>query len=302
MYCFNCDKMVDFKKKKVNNEYTINDDVFNVEEYEYTCVHCGSELIDEVLDEQLSNIYETYLSIYSLKQTDFKDIRKSVNLSQELFAKALGWSKKTINRYENGETYPQKEYLKIYKKLKNNKDEIVTILNDNKIKLGNDYYKILNKINTTLDIKTINVFLYMLKDNNLYETQIMKNLFAVDFYSKKYEGHPISKMRYAKAPYGPIIDDRENILNFLLQHDYLKLVYTNDDKVKFSVDKKYDLSVFDKNEIKIMNYVKKKLLNKSSIELSEWSHTFEGWKKTKNGEIIDYNKFADAFDLERGWQ
>lgn len=301
MYCFNCDKKVIPKKELVKNNYTINDENFSVLENEYKCPNCGMKLISEKLDESLENIYASYLKLNDLKLEDFKNIRKSINLSQDLFAKALGWSKKTITRYENGQSYPQKEYLEVYKKLKSNKNEIINILNSNRIKLGEEYYNILDKIKASIDVKTINTFLFMLENNPLYETQIMKNLFAIDFYSQKENGHPVTKLKYAKAPYGPIIDNRGNILNFLLQNNYLKIVYNNDDKLKFIAVQKYDKNLFNNNEIKVMKYIKEKFKNKTSQELSDWSHNFEGWKKTKNGQIIDYN-YSKFLDLEKGFK
>ena len=77
---------------------------------------------------------------------------------------------------------------------------------------------------------------------------------------------------------------------------------TNDDKIKFISVKKYDSKLFAKEEISIMNRVKTKLRNKTSKELSEWSHNFKGWKDTKNGKIISYTKYASYFDLEKGWK
>ncbi len=301
MYCFNCDKKVIPKQESVKNNYTINDEKFSVLETVYKCSDCGMELISEKLNESLENIYASYLKLNGLKQEDFKNIRKSINLSQDLFAKALGWSKKTITRYENGQSYPQKEYLEVYKKLKSNKDGIINILNSNRIKLGEEYYNILNKIKSSLDVKTINTVLFMLENNPLYETQVMKNLFAIDFYSQKENGHPITTLKYAKAPYGPIIDNEKNILNFLLQNNYLKIIYYNDDLIKFTTAKLYDKNLFTKEELEIMTYIKNKLKNKTSKELSDWSHNFAGWKKTKNGQIIDYS-YAKFLDLEKGFK
>ena len=61
-----------------------------------------------------------------------KEIRESYNLSQELFAKSLGWSKRTIVRYENADSLPKNQYLQIYNKIKNNKNEFVNILKSNR--------------------------------------------------------------------------------------------------------------------------------------------------------------------------
>ena len=64
----------------------------------------------------------------------------------------------------------------IYQKIDNNKDEFVSYLKENKKNMDDEtYYKIYNLINPNLDIKTINAFLYVLSNNYLSITQIMKN-------------------------------------------------------------------------------------------------------------------------------
>ena len=164
-----------------------------------------------------------------------------------------------------------------------------------------DYYKILKRINTNINLKTIHTFLYLLKNKPLYETQIMKHLFAVDFQSQKELNNPITTLFYAHAPYGPIIDNRDNIINYLLNNNYLKLVCINDDKVKFIANQDCDLNLFTKAEQNILEKVQTKLEGKTSIELSEWSHQFTGWQKTRDGQIINYKKYINEFDIEKWW-
>ena len=302
MYCYQCDKNVTPITEKKENKYIIHKEEIIVKEDCYKCPNCEEELIDETLDESLTAIYNEYLKKYNLSISELKEIRRSLNLSQELFAASLGWSKKTITRYENGQSLPQKEYLIVYQKLKENKDEILNILECNKLRIKEKYDTILKKVSTNIELKTIHTFLYLLEENPLYETQIMKNLFAVDFETQKERNHPLTSLQYAHAPYGPIIDDKDEILNYLIKNSYIQLVGTNDDKIKFISVKKYDPKLFAKEEISIMNRVKTKLRNKTSKELSEWSHNFKGWKDTKNGKIISYTKYASYFDLEKGWK
>lgn len=302
MYCYNCDNHVEIIKSKRENTYTIHNQDITFEEDCYKCKNCGEELIDEVLDTSLNKIYDKYLELYNLSIKKIKNIRISLNLSQELFAKALGWSKKTITRYELGQSLPQKEYLTVYQKLQENKNEILNILKRNKKIIGkNDYYKILKKVNTNIKLKTIHTFLYLLKNNPLYETQIMKHLFAVDFESQKELNVPITAFAYAHAPYGPIIDNRDEIMNYLLNNNYLKIVCINDDRVRFVANQEYDSNLFTPEEKNILEKVKKKLNGKTSIELSNWSHNFIGWQETKNGQIISYKKYTADFNLDKGW-
>lgn len=302
MYCYNCDDYVDITKSKQKNTYLIHNKEIIIEEECYKCKRCSEELIDETLDASLNKIYDKYLETYNLNINKFKSIRTSLNLSQELFAKALGWSKKTITRYELGQSLPQREYITVYQKLQKNKDEIFCIIDQNKQNMSEaDYYKIIKKVNTNMNLKTINVFLHLLDNNPLTQTQIMKYLFATDFENQKELNYPLTDLKYAHAPYGPIIDNRTKIINYLLNNNYIKLVLTDEDNIKFISSQKYDLNLFRKEEIEILEKVKKKLKGKNANELSEWSHNFNGWKNTKDGQIIEFKKYVNDFDLNKGW-
>ena len=297
MYCFNCDKDVEYEIVNEKREYTIHNKKIVVDENVIYCLTCHNELIDENLNTDLNNIYNEYLKIYDLSFDKFKEIRKSLNLSQELFAKALGWSKKTVVRYENKQSLPQIEYLYVYKKILNNKMEFLNILEERKERIDiKDYNNILSKVSLDIDLKTLNVFLYILKDNNLSITQIMKNLFAIDFYSYKEINNPITNLLYVHAPYGPIVNNRNYYIDILVKNGYINIIIDNNDNLLFKANKEYDINIFNAKEIEILNLVKRKLKNKTAKELTEWSHKFKGWIDTNDGKIIDY-KYAKYLNL-----
>ena len=301
IYCFYCNKDVYPKYKKEKNTYTVHKHDVVVEEDICTCPYCDNELINETLDNSLNNIYNEYLKIYELSFEKLKEIRNSYNLSQELFAKALGWSKRTIVRYENAESLPQKQYLAVYKKISNNKSEFLNILKNNQSTIDNEtYFKIYNAVNAELDLKTINTFLYVLKNNFLTKTQIMKNLFSIDFESIKELNKSITSLKYAHGTHGPIIDNKDNYLTLLIKQDYLEIVNDEEDRNLFKPTQECDLSLFTKEEIYVMDKVLLELKGKNAKKLTEWSHKFKGWIDTKDGELIDY-KYAKYFELEKNW-
>lgn len=301
IYCFNCNKDVKPKCTKEKNTYTIHKQEIIVEEEAFVCPYCKNELINETLDNSLYNIYNEYLKKHGLSFNKLKEIRTSYNLSQELFAIALGWSKRTIVRYENAESLPQNQYLGIYKKIMNNKNEFLNILKSNKSSINNQtYHKIYNLIDAELDFKTINVFLYVLKNNFLTKTQIMKNLFSIDFESKKETNKAITSLKYAHGTYGPIIYNKDSYLSLLIKQNYLEIVNNEEDKILFKPVQECDLSLFTKEEITIMDKVLHRLKGKEANKLTKWSHKFKGWIDTEDGEIIDY-KYAKYFELEKNW-
>lgn len=68
----------------------------------------------------------------------------------------------------------------------------------------------------------------MLDKNDLYSTALMKNMFALDFYFNKTYNAPIISLHYAKAPFGPIIDNHDEIINYLINNGYISLMLNYD--------------------------------------------------------------------------
>lgn len=299
-YCYECDCDVEVITKCEENRYTYRDREFVVLENIDYCPNCNSALLDANLDESMYDIYNGYLKLYDLSFEIFKEIRTKLNLSQDVMSKILGWSKKSIVRYENAESVPQGEYLNIYKKLKDNIFYIIKILENKKEELGEEYYDILKKLPFYDKYKTVNSVLYLLDNNSLYETSLMKNLFTVDFECVKESGRPITDLRYVHMKFGPVIDNRFDLYNFLIKNEYIEL-----EQVEFDTGTKFknicscDEKLFSDDELRVLDLVKNKLKKYGASSLSDWSHKFKGWKDTKDGEVIsyDYAPYLDINDL-----
>ena len=297
-YCWYCDKDIVPVKKKEDNEYVIRGEKVRVHEKLSVCPICGNQIDDGTMDDQLRAGYDAYLNLFGLSFQKFKDIRESYHLSQELFAKALGWGKKTIVRYENVESLPQVQYLQVYKKIENDKIEFIKILNMNKQSIEEKTYnKICSLIGYQENLKNENAILYLLKNNGLNITQLMKNLFAVDFLSYKTNNKPITNLNYAHASFGPIVDKRTEFIDNMIKNNIIKTTTSyNDDFIIFENVMEPNVNVFNAEELEVLKKVKKTLKNKTATELTSWSHDFMGWKKTKMGETIDF-KYAEYFEL-----
>ena len=296
MYCFTCDKEVYGNVRVEKTKYNVHGRDVYVDDHVFTCPNCKTEYNFDSVDEGLYKVYDAYLNLYGLSFKKLKEIRESLNLSQELFATVLGWSKKTITRYENAESLPQKEYLDTYINLTRDKNYIYYILKNNNSLTKKEYYKILDKINVDIDYKSINVVLYILNNGKLNRTQLMKHLFGVDFESYKLNNITISSFRYANAPFGPIVNNQDTLINFLIKNDYISVESSKDDTfMLFVPSQKADLSCFNDDEIQVLDKIISTFKNKSAKELSDWSHGFKGWIDTKNGEIIsfEYAKYLE---------
>lgn len=297
-YCWYCDKDIVPIIREEDNEYVIRGEKVTVHEKLPFCPICSNQIDDGTMDDQLRAGYDAYLNLFGLSFQKLKDIRKSYHLSQELFAKALGWGKKTIVRYENVESLPQVQYLQVYKKIENNKSEFIKILNVNKPTLEEKTYnKICSLIDYKDDSKTENTILFLLKGNSLNVTQLMKNLFAVDFLSYKMNGKSITNLNYAHASFGPIVDKRTEFIDNLIKSNMIKTTTSyNDAFIIFENNTAPNISVFDSKELDVLKKVKKSLKNKTAGELTNWSHNFVGWKETKMGKEINF-KYAEYFEL-----
>ena len=297
-YCWYCDKDIVPISKEENNEYVIRGEKVNVHETLLYCPICDNQIDDGKMDEHLQSGYNAYLNLFGLNFQKFKDIRESYGLSQELFATSLGWGKKTIVRYENKESLPQVQYLQIYKRIENNKLEFIKILNMNKPSIDEKAYnKICSLIGYQENSKTENAILFLLKDNSLNITQLMKNLFAVDFLSYKTNNKSITNFNYAHANYGPIVDKRNEFIDNMIKNNMIKTnTNYNDDFIIFENEMEPNINIFDDKELEVLKKVKKALKNKTATELTNWSHDFLGWKNTRMGETINF-EYAKYFEL-----
>ena len=125
----------------------------------------------------------------------------------------------------------------------------------------------------------------------------MKYLFASDFLNYKLFNKTISNFKYAHAPWGPIVNNQDALLNLLIKQDYIKLASSVDDSAMlFAPLQDTDLSCFNENEIKVLDKIIDKFKGMSAKDLSDWSYEFIGWMKTKDGEIIDF-KYARELDI-----
>lgn len=298
-YCYNCNKdIVPLSKEEVNT-YTFRDKCFDVTEVIAVCPNCQCELLgDSLLDSSMNKIYDAYLELFDLSFSMLKEIRTNLNLSQELMAKILGWSKKSIVRYENAESVPQGEYLNMYIRLKEDPFYIMKILEGQRLIFDEkEYYKIIDKLPFYDKYKTVNTILYLLEDNSLYQTSLMKNLFAIDFNNYKEYGAPITDLKYVHMQYGPVIDKRFDLYNFMIKNGYIELDLVEfDNCIKFKSIFNYDEKLFNENELDTLKKVKNKLKNYSATYLSDWSHKFKGWIETTDGEVISYD-YACNFDI-----
>jgi len=104
LYCEKCKDFVDYKIVEKRDTYKVRADEIEIDAKIAFCSNCGSELLDIYLEnENLKRAFRIYAEKHGLVLPEkIKNIREKYALNQELFAKALGIEKATIERYENG--------------------------------------------------------------------------------------------------------------------------------------------------------------------------------------------------------
>lgn len=147
--------------------------------------------------------------------------------------------------------------------------------------------------------KIINLILILAGDSYILKTKLLKEMFYSDFLYYKNNTVSITGLEYAKITLGPVPDQYSKILSYLEEEGYIKIdteFYQGDYvKEKISGLKKINYNVFDEDELKIIEEVKKYFKNYNSSEIAEYSHQEKAFKETKNNESISYDY---AFDIE----
>ena len=135
--------------------------------------------------------------------------------------------------------------------------------------------------------------------SSILKTKLLKEMFYSDFLYYKNNTVSITGLEYAKITLGPVPDQYSKILSYLEEEGYIKIdteFYQGDYvKEKISGLKKINYNVFDEDELKMIEEVKKYFKNYNSSEIAEYSHQEKAFKETKNNESISYDY---AFDIE----
>jgi putative zinc finger/helix-turn-helix YgiT family protein len=288
------------------------------------CKSCNNLVYDSDLDNNASEIaINKYNEEYGITKEEIVDLRKTFNLSIELFAKIIGCAKKTLINYEKGKSIPNDSYLIILKSLKSKPETIKTIIDANKEQFTEkEYNKINEKIasilpNNTKQLifnseytpneyngysklskeKIYNIILFF-SNQTVLKTKLLKEMFYTDFLYYKNNCKSITGLEYAKLPYGPVPDQFESILNECSKENMIKfkIEYNNQyESHNISAIKKFDSKVFDEDELEILKQVKEKFKNYSSKDIVDFSHKEKAFTSTEFFEKISYDY---AFDIE----
>ncbi len=324
MYCDVC-KCTDTYVKDYEHVYT-----FKGKEIKFTakrrfCKNCDSLVYDSILDNEASEIaIAMYNEKYGVTKEEIINLRNSYHLSQDLFSKVIGCAKKTLISYEKGKSIPNDSYLIILKTLLAKPESILIFIEANKDQFtSKEYDRIKSKLDKIIPNNSISVELNIDEDLNEYngytkysrekiynmilffaektilKTKLLKEMFYADFLFYKENCKSITGLEYAKLPYGPVPDQYETIINCCILKDYINYdveIHNNDyESHNISAIKKFDKTLFTKEELNIMNKVRDKFMKFTSSDIVEYSHKEKAYTENKETSKISYDY---AFDIE----
>lgn len=319
--CDNCGSTETYVKLN-HQKYEKNGYIIEFDSEERFCKKCECSVYDRELDNiTLKKSINLYNKKYGISD-DLKRIRNEIGLSLDELSNIIGCAKKTLISYEKGESIPNDTYLIIIKTILDNPETIKLLINANRNMFDDKKLTIIEKklnnyftnnskglfleketeasefngfteINTN---KLINIIISLAKDG-INKTKLLKELFYIDFLSYKLHVCSITGLEYSKLPYGPVMDDFENIFETLVMNNIINY------EIKYKTDyeehiiksiKRPNLSIFRKEELEIINKIQNYFKDFKVKEIVDFSHNEEAYKKTKEGNKISYEY---AFDL-----
>lgn len=231
-----------------------------------------------------------------------KALREALRMSQEELAQRLELDRATLSFIENDKrSLKADELILLSKSLNISIDELLNLTAPTEIvfERAQKPKEKRNELRISIPRKNLKKFkevlLYILgkvgAKPNVGETVLYKLLYFMDFnYYEKYEEQLIGAT-YIKNHHGPTPVEFQAIINEMIQNKEIEIVkskYFHHLQKKYLPHQEPDLSVFNANEIKVIDDVLQKLSGMNASTISEYSHQDIPWMVTPERQKIDY--------------
>jgi putative zinc finger/helix-turn-helix YgiT family protein len=332
-FCPKCEKYVEAYVKKCNESFPVRGEFIEVESSVLYCEKCGNQIFNEEIDERnLQKAYASYRCKHDLLSSQqIKEIRRKYGLSQRSLSRLLGWGDITINRYENGaiQDKAHDNLLRLIADSHNMLDLLhrnpgcladkasaeleIRIRSAVAAKAGQSMMLCLEDLFDSYVIdefsgfmkfeieKFIAMFMFFVANLKLaWKTKINKLLWYADFLHFKEYSCALSGAHYVRLPYGPVPDNYEMIIGYLLSEGSLgkeEVIFGKDKVVEKLVSRTTpDLTIFKESELKVLNYILTEFKDTTSKEISKKSHAEHAFTCTREGQPISY-KLAEKLSF-----
>lgn len=287
----------------------------------YVCDESGEEFTDEVTGEiNFAQVYNQYREENNIPfVNEIIKLRKDCQLSKADMSRVLGFGENQYYHYELGEV-PSPSNGRLLRTFIDNRGALVAAIKESSIKEINKVkaLKSLEKLSEIeLDDRTIydlifpgkrninngyalmsvnkvrQMVLYFLGKMDVgYKTALNKLMFYADFLMFKEYCVGISGLTYSALPYGNVPN------NFKVLYGIFDEIEEVDDEMPYFMPLRVcDMSVFNEDEIKVLECVAQKMANLMSSSLSEINHKEDAWLKYKHDTKL-LVPFSEAFSLK----
>ena len=231
-----------------------------------------------------------------------KALREALRISQEDLSQKLGLDRASLSLIENDKrSLKADELILLSKSLNISIDELLNLKSSTEVILEQAQKPKEKKNDLRISVPRKNlkkfkeVLLYILgkvgAKPNVGETVLYKLLYFIDFnYYEKYEEQLIGAT-YIKNHHGPTPIEFQSIVNEMIENKQIEVVkskYFQHLQKKYLPHQEPDLSVFNANEIKVIDDVLQKLSGMNASTISEYSHQDVPWMVTSERQKIDY--------------
>ena len=231
-----------------------------------------------------------------------KALREALRINQEELAQKLEMDRASLSLIENDKrSLKADELILLSRALNISIDELLNLKTSTEVILQqkekpSDKVKDLRISVPRKNLKKFKqVLLYILgkvgAKPNVGETVLYKLLYFIDFnYYEKYEEQLIGAT-YIKNHHGPTPVEFQAIVNEMIESKEIEVVkskYFQHLQKKYLPHQEPDLSLFNANEIKVIDDVLQKLSSMNASTISEYSHQDVPWIVTPERQKIDY--------------
>lgn len=277
--------------QKCNSNFTVTklaDYTFTIKKKKITvkglmrlCATCGTKIDDERLESDAKkHALEEYSYKYGVSSNDIKRFREQIGISQETLSKILGCARKTITRYEAGDSLPTDTHYTLLKSVidkptlihdfaRVNLDKLTT--REQRIIAENDeIYNISmkridessptgNKKSSDRDKRFVNAILFF-SSNSILEVSLGKALYYLDHFFQKLSDQTFTGLSYARKDYGPLPQKFDKILVDLENNGFIRMTVEHQvngvSRKHIHAIHDFDDSLFEEDEVFILNKVK----------------------------------------------
>jgi putative zinc finger/helix-turn-helix YgiT family protein len=257
------------KSVNLRRPYDLKGETFDLIAQFSKCQKCGFEFAtDDQLFELRVRTADAYRKKHGLlTSNEIKSFRDSLGMNQVDFAKFLEVGEASIARWET--CYVQEQSMN---KL------ILFAMDSNAAKL----HSRAGNANMSWE-RLVELALLALEkvDSPLFAWKV---LFYFDFNAYKSIGRSLTGSAYVAGDYGPIPETFPQLGKYLTANNLAEMA----SKAMWKVKRKPDLSIFDEQEIEVINSVLNFVKDKGKQKVFDLSHSEDAYNQTILWETIDY--------------